>query len=487
MPYIPHTQEEVEQMLAVIGVDSIEQLFDEIPAELRNNDLQGIPLGQSEMLVQRLLSEKAMQDGTPLCFAGGGAYEHHIPAALWEIATRGEFYSAYTPYQAEASQGTLQVIYEFQSMMAGLTAMDVSNASLYDGASGLAEAVLMSVRANRKAKSKRILMPATVSPVYRQVVESIVKNQGITLELIDFENNSGTINIEQLTEQTEGFAALVIPQPNYFGCLEEVHQLTDWAHEQGGLVIALVNPMALALLEAPGDWGHNGADIAVGEAQPLGIPMASGGPYIGFITCKQKLVRQLPGRIVGRTIDLEGKSGFTLTLQAREQHIRRSKATSNICTNQGLMATAVTLYLSFLGADGLQKTAASCVDNTRKLISLLEAIPAITFPFAKVVFHEFVIALDVSVDKVLDYLAQDDIVGGINLSLQLEFKWQESQRQESQQHENLMLICVTETKTPDDLEFFANTLNEAITIVSEERVSEERVSEERVRKERKQK
>jgi len=460
MPYIPHTPDEVTEMLRLIGAQSINDLFDEIPQELRidleegNSGLDAIPLGRSEMAVQRLLSEKAMLDGTPLCFAGGGAYEHHIPAALWEVATRGEFYSSYTPYQAEASQGTLQVIYEFQSMIASLTAMDVSNASLYDGASGLAEAVLMAVRANRKAKSKRILMPKTVSPVYRQVVETIVKNQGITLELIDMEQTSGTINLSHAQQQltNEAFAALVIPQPNYFGSLEEVHQLTNWAHEQGGLVIAQVNPTALALLEAPGSWGENGADIAVGEAQPLGIPLSSGGPYIGFIACKQKLVRQLPGRIVGRTVDLDGKAGFSLTLQAREQHIRRSKATSNICTNQGLMATAVTLYLAFLGTDGLQKVAASCVANTQKLMTLLEKKPEFNFPFGKTVFHEFVLEMDVPAASVLERLAEEDIVGGIDLSLQ------QNDEQTADSHKNRLLICVTETKTEDELHFFSNTL-----------------------------
>ena len=464
MPYISHTAEEVKQMLEVIGVNNIDDLFDEIPQNLRSNDLEGIPLGKTEMAVQRLLSEKAFQDGMPLCFAGGGAYEHYIPAAVWEIATRGEFYSAYTPYQAEASQGTLQVVYEFQSMIASITAMDVSNASLYDGASGLAEAVLMSVRANRKAKSKRILMPASVSPVYRQVVETIVKNQGVILDIIDLDSASGTIDMSKLDTQTEAFAALVIPQPNYFGCLEEVHQLTDWAHEQGALVIGLVNPIALALLEAPGNWGSSdtekgieqGADIAVGEGQPLGLPMASGGPFIGFMACKQKLVRQLPGRIVGRTVDLDGTPGFSLTLQAREQHIRRSKATSNICTNQGLMATAVTLHLAFLGRDGLQKVAAACVENTAKLIALLANNSAIQFPYGKAVFHEFVIALDVPVDKVLNELAYDDIVGGINISPDMA------------DDKNLMLICVTETKTDDELEYFAKILDEAIDNIKEE-------------------
>ncbi len=440
-------------MLSVIGVDSIEQLFDEIPPELRSDGLDKIPSRRSEMQVQRLLTEKSMQDGTPLCFAGGGAYEHHIPAAIWEIATRGEFYSAYTPYQAEASQGTLQVIYEFQTMIASLTGMDVSNASLYDGASGLGEAVLMAVRANRKAKSKRILMPATVSSVYRQVVETIVKHQGITLDIIDFDRDNGTIDIDKLKQQSDPFAALVIPQPNYFGCMEDVHILTDWAHEQGAMVIGLVNPVALALLEAPGNWGAQGVDIAVGEAQPLGIPLSSGGPYIGFMACKQKLVRQLPGRIVGRTVDLDGKPGFSLTLQAREQHIRRSKATSNICTNQGLMATATTLYLAFMGRDGLQKVAASCVQNTQALIELLKTSPGISFPFGTSVFHEFVISLPVDVEQVIETMAEEDIVAGINIS----------QYYAQDGLENALLICVTETKSGEDMAFFADTLNKVIS------------------------
>ena len=439
-------------MLSVIGVDSIEQLFDEIPLELRSDGLDKIPARRSEMEVQRLLTEKSMQDGTPLCFAGGGAYEHHIPAAVWEIATRGEFYSAYTPYQAEASQGTLQVIYEFQTMIASLTGMDVSNASLYDGASGLGEAVLMSVRANRKAKSKRILIPAGISAVYRQVVETIVKHQGITLDIVDFNSADGTINIDQLKQQSEPFAALVIPQPNYFGCMEDVHSLTDWAHEQGALVIGLVNPVALALLEAPGNWGAQGVDIAVGEAQPLGIPLSSGGPYIGFMACKQKLVRQLPGRIVGRTVDLDGKPGFSLTLQAREQHIRRSKATSNICTNQGLMATATTLYMAFMGRDGLQKVAAACVQNTRTLIDLLKSNPAISFPFGTSVFHEFVITFEVDVNQVIEAMAEEDIVAGVNIA----------QYYSEHSLNNALLICVTETKSSEDLQFFADTLSKVI-------------------------
>jgi glycine dehydrogenase subunit 1 len=450
MPFIPHTQTEVKQMLSTIGVESIEALFDEIPENLRIPQLEDVPDGMNEMQVSQFIHHIAQQQQLRYCFAGGGAYEHYIPAAVWQLATRGEFYSAYTPYQAEASQGTLQVIYEFQTMMAELTAMDVSNASLYDGASGLAEAVLMAVRLNRKVKSKCILMPKNVSPAYQKVVSAIVKNQGIHLQLIDIDSTQGTIDFSKLEQQTDAFVALVIPQPNYFGGLEEVHQLTDWAHAQGGLVIGLVNPMALSLLEAPGHWGEKGADIAVGEAQSLGIPLSSGGAYIGFIGCKQKLVRQLPGRIVGRTVDLEGKAGFTLTLQAREQHIRRSKATSNNCTNQGLMATAVTLYLAFLGVDGLQKVAASCIDNTRQLMALLDDVVGIEWPFGQQVFHEFVITLDVNVDDVLQCLAEQDIVAGINLS--------KTVRIETIASPNLLLICVTETKTSEELTFFAETL-----------------------------
>ncbi len=334
MPFIPHTDEDIQQMLDTIGVSSIDDLFDEIPASLRNDSLKIVPEQATEMEVSRLMHARAAQDGQPLCFMGAGAYDHHIPSAVWELTTRGEFYTAYTPYQAEASQGTLQLLYEYQTMMASLNGLDVSNASLYDGASALAEAVLMAVRANRKSKSKRILMPRTVHPDYRKTVTTIVAKQGITLELIDYDRKSGAVDAAALPADPGDFAALVIPQPNFFGVLEDVDALTDWAHQHKALVIGVVNPIALAVLKPPGEWGTEGADIACGEGQPLGIPMSSGGPYYGFMCCKQVYVRQMPGRIIGRTVDLEGKPGFTLTLQAREQHIRRSKATSNICTNQ---------------------------------------------------------------------------------------------------------------------------------------------------------
>ena len=442
MPFIPHTPKDVEEMLAAIGAASIEDLFDEIPAALRNEQLTQIPTRLSEMEIARLMSERAAQDGKPLCFIGAGAYEHHIPAAVWEITTRGEFYSAYTPYQAEASQGTLQLLYEYQTMMASLNAMEVSNASLYDGASALAEAVLMAVRAH--GKSRRILMPAAVHPVYRKVVHSIVRNQDIELVEIPYCAGEGHTVPESL-EQYKGadFAALVVPQPNFFGVLEEVDALTDWAHTNGLLVIAVVNPLALALLKPPGEWGAEGADIACGEGQPLGVPLSSGGPYFGFMCCKKKYVRQMPGRIVGRTVDLDGMPGFALTLQAREQHIRRSKATSNICTNQGLLVTAATIHMALLGPEGLERAAAASHANTVALLEKLTAIPGVTRAFSRPVFHEAVLCLNKPVREVLHALEQDDLLGGYSLG------------EHYPELGDAILVCATETKTTADLGAYA--------------------------------
>lgn len=442
MPFIPHTDADIKAMLKAIGVSSIEALFDEIPAALRSGKLSGVPEGLSEMQIARLMQERANQDGTYVNFIGAGAYEHHIPAAVWEITTRGEFYSAYTPYQAEASQGTLQLLYEFQTMMAGLTAMDVSNTSLYDGASALAEAVLMAVRAHRK--SRRILMPATVHPIYRKVVHTIVRNQNI--ELIELPHcTEGGHTIPESLKSHEGRdpAALVIPQPNFFGVLEEVDALTDWAHAQGALVIGLVNPMALALLKPPGEWGAKGADIAVGEGQPLGVPLSSGGPYFGFMCCKEALVRQMPGRLVGRTVDAHGKPGFTLTLQAREQHIRRGRATSNICTNQGLLATAATIYMALLGPEGLERTAAQCHANTHALLDKLTAIKGVAKIFNRPVFHEAVLRLDIPVGDALRALEAQGILGGFDLTDHYPELGQ------------ALLVCATETRTPEDIEQYA--------------------------------
>ncbi|MCW9023269.1 MAG: aminomethyl-transferring glycine dehydrogenase subunit GcvPA [Gammaproteobacteria bacterium] len=447
MPFIPHTDEDIQKMLGAIGVNSIDELFAEIPNELRSDDgLGNVAEGMSEMEVSRLMKERAEADARTLCFAGAGAYEHHIPAAVWELTTRGEFYSAYTPYQAEASQGTLQLLYEYQTMMSSLTGMDVSNASLYDGGSALAEAVLMAVRANRKSKSRRVLMPRTVHPNYRRVANNIVKNQGIVLEELDYDREGGFIDPDNLPKDPGDFAALIIPQPNFFGVLEEVDALTNWAHEHKALVIAVVNPTSLAILTPPGEWGETGADIACGDGQPLGAPLSSGGPYFGFMCCRDSFVRQMPGRIIGRTTDLDGKEGFALTLQAREQHIRRSKATSNICTNQGLLVTAATIYMSLVGAQGLERVASACHENTLNLLDALADVSGSNKLFNRPLFHEAVIQLELPVEDVMRALSVQGIIGGVSLA------------DDYPELGNAILVCATETKTAADIETFIAAL-----------------------------
>ncbi len=452
MPFIPHTEADIQAMLDAIGVNSIDDLFDEIPAELRNDTLAIVPPRRSEMEVSRLIKQKAAKDGTPMCFAGAGAYEHHIPAAIWQIVTRGEYYTAYTPYQAEVSQGTLQMIYEFQTMMAKLTGMEVSNASLYDGASALAEAALMAVRSNRKSRSRTILVPRSLNPAYREVLHNIVHNQDITIKDVDYDLQTGTVNPAQLAAfEDQDITALVIPQPNYFGQFEDVHTLTDWAHAHNALAIAVVNPTALAVLEAPGQWGKTGADICVGEGQPLGIPLSSGGPYFGFMTTRKQFIRQMPGRIVGQTSDMDGNIGYTLTFQAREQHIRRAKATSNICTNQGLMVSAAIIYMALLGPQGLKNVALASMDTAARLREKLLQIPGVESVFETPGFHEFVVRLSQPVAPVLKKLAKENIVGGVDIS------------HSHQELGNALLLCATETKTDEDLAHFAQALEKALS------------------------
>jgi glycine dehydrogenase subunit 1 len=451
MPFIPHTEADVREMLAAIGVPDIEALFDEIPASLRTASLDGIPEGLTEMEIGRLMRARARQDGTPVNFIGAGAYEHHIPSAVWAITTRGEFYSAYTPYQAEASQGTLQLLYEYQTMMASLTGMQVSNASLYDGASALAEACLMAVRANRKIKSTRILVPATLNPSYLHVARTITEGQGLSFDVVPFKREQGTLDFNALESRSSGeYAAVVIQQPNFFGSLEDVHEITDWAHARGALVIAVVNPLSLAILTPPGEWGSKGVDVVVGEGQPLGVPLSWGGPYFGFMTTRTEHVRQMPGRIIGRTVDLDGKQGFTLTLQAREQHIRRSKATSNICTNQGLMVTAATIYLSLLGPTGLANVASACQARTRELIDALTRIPGVKLAFDGPRFHEAVLQLDREVSPVLEALASRGIVGGYDLS------------RDYPELGHALLVCATEVRTSEEIERYSKALQEVV-------------------------
>ena len=432
-------------MLDAIGVEQIDDLFDEIPAELLIDKLNEIPSALNELALTRLTKQRLADNQHGLCFIGAGAYEHYIPAAVWEIASRGEYMTAYTPYQAEASQGSLQLIYEFQTMMARLTGMQASNASLYDGASALAEAILMGIRANRNNKSRQILIAGTVHPHYFATAQTIVQNQEIELIQLGFDTDTGCIGDLSAYEDCD-FNSLVIQHPNFFGQLEAVDRLTDWAHARGAMVIACVNPMSLALFKEPGAWGEQGVDIVCGEGQPLGVPLASGGPYFGFMCARERYVRQMPGRIVGRTVDEEGTPGFTLTLQAREQHIRRSKATSNICTNQGLLVTAATIYMSLLGPQGMRSIAEACYANTQTLVNALTEIAGVDKVFTGAGFHEAVLRLSKPVDDVLEQLAEHGIQAGLSLG------------QYFPELDDCMLVCATETKTADDIAVYQQQL-----------------------------
>jgi glycine dehydrogenase subunit 1 len=449
MPFLPHTESDVQAMLKAIGAHSIDDLFDEIPANLIIQSLANVPETANEMDVVRLMKARASQDETALNFAGAGAYEHHIPAAIWQIVGRGEFYSAYTPYQAEASQGTLQLIYEYQTMMTRLTGMDISNASMYDGATAAAEAVLMAERSQKKGGARRVLAPESLHPAYRRTLKAIIDLQGI--EIVSLPCPNGRLEQATLDAVQGEFTSLLIPQPNYFGVLEEVDALTDWAQSRGALAIAVVNPMSLALLKAPGRWGAKGVDIVCGDGQPLGVPMSSGGPYFGFLACKKDIVRNMPGRIVGRTTDVDGRIGYTLTLQAREQHIRRAKATSNICTNQGLLVTAATIYMAITGPEGLRRVAAASAANLAALRTRLEKIPGVRARFADALhFHEAAFELPKSAQSVIEQLAGQRILAGVALG------------RDYAGMENVLLACTTETKSAADIESFAGALERAL-------------------------
>ncbi len=448
MPFIPHTAHEVRQMLEVVGVDSVEDLFDEIPQGLRAGALDGVAAGVGEMEMLREMGRRARQDAVDVCFLGAGCYDHHIPAAVWDLTARGEFLTAYTPYQAEASQGTLQLIYEYQSMMAALTGLDVSNASVYDGASGLAESILMALRANRKARSRTVLLPDTVHPHYREAARAIVAHQDVELVSLPV-TAAGTVDPAALDDAPEA-AALVIQQPNFFGLLEDVDALTDWAHQHGALVVAVANPLSLALLRPPGEWGSAGADIACGDGQPFGIPMASGGPSFGYLCARQALVRQMPGRIIGRTEDLNGRTGFALTLQAREQHIRRGKATSNICTNQGLLVTAGTIYLALQGPEGLARVARACHAGTAALADALCSVPGVSCTFPGPFFHERVLTLPRPAAGVIDALLDRGILGGLDLGPYYPGM------------DHALLVCATEKRTEDEIARYRDCLAEVL-------------------------
>ncbi len=363
--------------------------------------------------------------------------------------------TAYTPYQAEASQGSLQLMYEFQTMMASLMGLEVSNASLYDGASALAEAILMGMRVVHAKLGQElepvILLPKTLHPHYREVVHAIVGQHQARIVEVPYDLQTGRIRISDLEKAAPESHILVLPQPNFFGVLEETDALTDWAKQKNRFVIGVVNPLAMSLLKPPGQWGKTGADLACGEGQPLGIPLSCGGPYYGFLCCKQDSIRQMPGRIVGRTVDVDGKEGFVLTLQAREQHIRRAKATSNICTNQGLMVIASTIYMSLLGPQGLRKVALTAHQHAKTLLEQLSKIPGVEVVFTSPFFHEFVLRLPRPVETVLRQLAKLHIQGGYHLKTTYP------------ELGDCLLVCATETKQAEDLEAYFQALKEVLS------------------------
>ena len=452
MPFIPHTADDTASMLESIGAPDTQALFDEIPQDMQHEELDQIPAGINEMSMLKQAHYLANKNQNGICFIGAGSYEHHIPAAVWDIASRGEFLTAYTPYQAEASQGTLQLLYEYQTMIAELTGMEVANASMYDGATALAEAVLMAVRINKHNKNNRVLIAGTLHPLYRETLETIVCNQHIELLTLPYDIKEGITPISALAQyHSEEITALVISQPNFFGCIEHVDAMTDWAKTNHVISVACVNPIALGLLKPPGLWGQHGVDIVCGEGQPLGSPMASGGPYFGFFSTRMEHVRQMPGRLIGCTVDKDGNQGFSLTLQAREQHIRRGKATSNICTNQGLLVTAATIHMSLLGAHGLMQVAEACHHNTHTLVDALTAIPGVTQVFTAPYFHEAVLRLNKPVNEVLTLLRAQGIDGGYALDTYYP------------ELGNALMVCATEMRTKEDIARYVTALSACLS------------------------
>ena len=415
MRYTPHTEEERRAMLNAIGVERIEDLFADIPAHVRFPRLN-LPEGMSELEAQRFFAALAAENATVEthpCFLGAGAYYHFTPALLNHLLFRGEFYTAYTPYQPEISQGTLQVIFEFQTLVCQLTGMEVANASMYDGSTALAEAALMAVRLTRSRRT-RLLISEAIHPEYREVVRTYTRGMDLELVPVPFDRRTGTTDLSTVRAALdENTAGLLVQYPNFFGQIEPLGELGHAIHEAGGYFVVAADPVSLGLLKPPGDFG---ADIVTSEGQSLGIPLMYGGPYVGLFATRMKHVRQMPGRIAGQTVDTEGRRGFVLTLQAREQHIRREKATSNICTNEALIATAVTIYLSAVGKAGLQQVARLCYHKAHYLAQQLTALDGFELAFEGPFVREFAVRTPVPPAELNRYLWEEHgIIGGYDL------------------------------------------------------------------------
>ena len=430
-PYSPNTEEDRRLMLDAIGVASVDDLFVDIPLAHRNPHLD-LPDPMSELELIREMEGMARENVVPgeyACFLGAGSYRHFIPAVVRHLASRGEFLTSYTPYQPEVSQGTLQVEYEFQSLVCQLTGMEVANAGMYDGATSLAEAALMAARVTRR---DRIAVLDTVSPSYQQVLHTYAQATGLKFETVD----------SSRPELLDGTACLLVQQPNFYGYMEDLADLAGRAHSRGALLLVYSDPISLGMFKTPGEYD---ADIVVAEGQALGVPPSYGGPYVGIFACKQRHIRQMPGRIVGKTTDTMGRTGYVLTLQTREQHIRRERATSNICTSVGLMALMATIFMASQGKQGLKRIAELCYHKAHYAASLIERLPGYSLPMEGIFFREFVVRCPKAPREINERLLDYGIIGGLDVSAQTP---------------NGMLLCCTEMNSREQIESLATALAE---------------------------
>ena len=434
--YFPHTDDDLQQMMQRVGISSLDDLYAEVPEAIRFRGDYDLPDEMSETEVRQVFEQLAAMNGPMMCFGGAGVYDHYTPAVIPNLLSRSELLTSYTPYQAEISQGTLHYIFEYQSMMAELTGMDISNASMYDGTTACAEAMMMAAASGKK--QNRFLVSDTVNPKTLQVMQTYAHYHGIQLGTVA--SRDGVTDREDLERQLAegGVAGVLVQQPNYFGIVEDYSGFADLIHTNKGLFVIDSIAADLALLKTPGEWG---ADIAVGDAQSLGIPMQFGGPYVGYLCCTEKLLRKMPGRIVGLTQDNRGQRAFVLTLQAREQHIRRQKATSNICSNQSLMALFVTIYLSLMGKEGLREAAQLSYAGAHYLCDQLIATGRFQLVYQQPFFNEFVVRYDGDLDGLLQCLSDEGIFGGVKVA------------------DDQLMIAVTEQRTKSDIDRLVSLIN----------------------------
>jgi glycine dehydrogenase subunit 1 len=444
MAYLPHNNETRKAMLSTIGVSSVDELIKPIPAEVRQKGPIDIPPAMSEVdvdLLNETLAGKNAVPGQYVSFLGGGIYDHYVPAAVDHVGSRSEFYTAYTPYQPEVAQGTLQATYEYQSMIRRLTGMEVAQASMYDGGSATAEAALLAMAETGR---KKIIIAGVLNPRYRAMLETYLSAQDVTIEAVN--RPDGSADFSRLTEAAEDAACIIMPSPNYFGGIEDWTKGAEIAHSKGALLVAVFYPIALGLLKTPGECD---ADVAVGEGQCLGNPPAFGGPLLGVFATRKKFIRRLPGRLVGKTVDSRGVMAFVTTLQTREQHIRREKATSNICTAQALLATRAAIYMSLIGKQGIITLAQTCLDRAHYLAEQVSQIPGFSVPFGANFFNEFVIEAPTNARTILNRVRERDILGGIELGGRFPG------------FDKRFLVCVTEKHSRVILDQFVHALREA--------------------------